>query len=93
MVAPTDTELASYAAPVWGSDVAGRCTRCSEPCKRYGTGANPLCRDCFSVVAAAWGPGGQAEGLQRVEPQAGRWAGGPRQAARRHRSAAWLIRS
>ncbi|MGW2951475.1 hypothetical protein [Streptomyces eurythermus] len=62
MVTPTDTELASYPAPAWGSDEAGRCTRCSEPCKRYGTGANLLCRDCFSVVAEAWGLGVRQKG-------------------------------
>lgn len=47
-------ELGNYPAAAWTSDEAGRCARCSEPCKKYGSGANPLCRACFAEVAASW---------------------------------------
>ncbi|MEU2264903.1 hypothetical protein ABZ568_00315 [Streptomyces olindensis] len=53
--APT-VELKDYPAAHWNSDEAGRCARCSEPCKKYGSMANPLCRGCFAKTAAGWGP-------------------------------------
>jgi ribosomal protein S14 len=55
-------ELRDYPAPAWDTDEAGRCARCSEPCKRYGHGGNPLCRRCFPEVAGKWGPGVRQKG-------------------------------
>jgi hypothetical protein len=55
-------ELGDYPAPAWNSDEGGRCAKCAEPCKKYGSGANPLCRNCFAVVAGAWGPGVRQQG-------------------------------
>ncbi|MER6976235.1 hypothetical protein [Streptomyces carpinensis] len=63
MGTPAVVELGSYPYPVWGSAEEGLCARCSEKCKRYGEGANPLCRDCFAVVAAKWGPGVRQKGF------------------------------
>ncbi|CAL9325775.1 hypothetical protein [Streptomyces sp. SudanB52_2052] len=40
----------------------GKCARCSEPCKKYGSKANPLCRNCFAAVAAERGPGVRQKG-------------------------------
>ncbi|MFF5968301.1 hypothetical protein ACFY64_32170 [Streptomyces collinus] len=57
-----DVELRDYPAPAWNSDEGGRCARCSEPCKKYGSGGNPLCRECFAKVAAGWGPGLRQKG-------------------------------
>jgi hypothetical protein len=55
-------ELRDYPAPTWTTDEAGSCARCSGPCKRYGAGGNPLCRDCFAEVVVAWGPGLRQKG-------------------------------
>jgi ribosomal protein S14 len=57
LTTPAQVELKDYPAAVWSSEEAGRCARCSGPCKRYGSYANPLCRTCFAEVAAKWSPG------------------------------------
>ncbi len=63
MGAPDGIDLGSYPSPVWGPGEEGLCARCSEKCKRYGGGANPLCRNCFAVVAAKWGPSVRQRGV------------------------------
>ncbi|MGP4089123.1 hypothetical protein [Streptomyces sp. KR55] len=62
MATPTETELGDYPSPVWTEAEAGSCSLCHEKCKRYGSNANPLCRDCFAKVAAKWGPGVKQKG-------------------------------
>lgn len=59
---PTEVELGGYPLPVWTEGEAGSCTRCQAKCKRYGSGANPLCRACFAEVAAKWGHGVKQKG-------------------------------
>ncbi|MEV6740457.1 hypothetical protein AB0N14_27305 [Streptomyces sp. NPDC051104] len=68
MSAPTGIELGNYPSPVCGGGEEGLCARCSEKCKRYGSGANPLCRDCFAVVAAKWGPNVRQQGVNVQAP-------------------------
>ncbi|WP_158751611.1 hypothetical protein [Streptomyces bicolor] len=62
MAAPTETESSNYPALVWDSSEEGLCCECYAKCKRYGNGANPLCRDCFPKRAAQWGPGVRQKG-------------------------------
>jgi predicted amidophosphoribosyltransferase len=54
MTTAAEPELKDYPAVHWSSDEGGRCARCSEPCKKYGSMANPLCRDCFAEVTRSW---------------------------------------
>ncbi len=58
----TSVELLSYPATKWDTDEGGRCATCGDPCKKYGSGGNPLCRACFAAAAAAWGPGIRQKG-------------------------------
>jgi hypothetical protein len=62
MTTPTETLLRDYPSPVWDSSEEGRCCMCHAKCKRYGIGANPLCRDCFATTAAKWGAGVRQKG-------------------------------
>lgn len=62
MATPTLTPLRDYPSSVWDSSEEGLCCKCYAKCKRYGTGANPLCRSCFVEVAAKWGPGVRQKG-------------------------------
>lgn len=62
MATPTDVQLGNYPSPVWDSSEEGQCCECYAKCKRYGTGANPLCRDCFVKRVAQWGPGVRQKG-------------------------------
>lgn len=62
MATPPETPLRDYPMPVWGPSEEGLCANCSAKCKRYGSGANPLCRDCFVKRAAKWGPGVRQKG-------------------------------
>ncbi|WP_405557759.1 hypothetical protein OHV08_28230 [Streptomyces canus] len=62
MATPTQVELKEYPAALWATDEAGRCANCSEPCKRYGSYANPLCRTCFTETVAKWSPGIRQKG-------------------------------
>jgi len=62
MATPTEIELAGYPSPIWTEAEAGSCSQCSAKCKRYGSGANPLCRECFARVAAKRGPGVRQKG-------------------------------
>ena len=55
MATPTETQLRDYPSPTWTEAERGSCSRCSAKCRRYGHGANPLCRDCFAEVAAKQG--------------------------------------
>ncbi|CAM5476063.1 MULTISPECIES: hypothetical protein [Streptomyces] len=57
MATSPEIELSGYPAPIWTEAEAGSCSRCQAKCKRYGSGGNPLCRECFASVAAKWGPG------------------------------------
>ncbi|MGW1507302.1 hypothetical protein ACWCQW_54730 [Streptomyces mirabilis] len=62
MATPAEIPLRDYPMPVWDSSEEGQCCNCHAKCKRYGTGANPLCRDCFVLVAAKWAPGVRQKG-------------------------------
>jgi hypothetical protein len=62
MATPTGIELRGYPSPIWSEAEAGLCARCSAKCKRYGSDANPLCRDCFAKVVAKWGQGVRQKG-------------------------------
>ncbi|MFI2434612.1 hypothetical protein [Streptomyces sp. NPDC018693] len=64
MTTSTEIQLTdTYPALTWTSTDEGLCAGCSEKCKRYGSGANPLCRQCFAERAAMWGPGVRQKGF------------------------------
>ncbi|GAA2621315.1 hypothetical protein [Streptomyces vastus] len=55
MATPTEIPLKDYPMGAWDSSEEGQCAKCHAKCKRYGTGDNPLCRDCFAKTAVTWG--------------------------------------
>ncbi|MEV1086213.1 hypothetical protein AB0I98_49850 [Streptomyces sp. NPDC050211] len=57
MAAATEITLKEYPMPLWDSSEEGMCCKCHAKCRRYGSGANPLCRSCYAVAVAKWGPG------------------------------------
>ncbi|PAZ16595.1 hypothetical protein CLM62_06505 [Streptomyces sp. SA15] len=54
--------LLRYPSAVWDSSEEGLCCKYYAKCKRYGSGANPLCRSCFVEAVVKWGPGVRQKG-------------------------------
>ncbi|WP_328349165.1 hypothetical protein OG800_48840 [Streptomyces sp. NBC_00445] len=61
MATAVETPEQRYPSAVWDSSEEGLCCKCYAKCKRYGSGANPLCRSCFVEAAAKWAPGGRQQ--------------------------------